>query len=90
VVVGPVDDERWVIAANVMFLLSIALQGGLDHPTILRNTELEPDTVAIVRRLLEAEPSTELLGSADAFLARWWSAMSRAAERRHATRLANP
>src|SRR5215471_15737205 len=60
VVVGPVDDERWVIAANVMFLLSIALQRGLDHPTILRNTELEPDTVEIVRRLLGAEPSAEL------------------------------
>jgi len=90
VVVGPIDDDRWMIAANVMFLLSIALQRGLDHPTIVRNTELEPDTVAIVRRVLEAKPSAELLASADAFLARWWSAISRAAEHRTATRLVDP
>jgi hypothetical protein len=46
--------------------------------------------VTIVRRLLEAEPSAALLPSADAFLARWWSAISKAAERRTATRIANP
>ena len=89
-VVGPSDDERWVVAANVMFLLSIALRRGFDHPTIVRNTELEPDTVMLVRHLLEAEPSAGLLTNGNAFLARWWSAVCSAAERRKATRLADP
>jgi tRNA(Arg) A34 adenosine deaminase TadA len=89
-VVGPADDERWVVAANVMFLLSIALQRGFSHPTIVRNAELEADTVMLVRHLLDTERSPRPLTAANAFLARWWNAICSAAERRKATRLGDP
>ncbi len=88
-IVGPADDERWVVAANVMFLLSIALLRGPGHPTILRNTDREPDTVMIVRHILATEASVQLPASANAFVAHWWDAVCNAAKRRAATRMAD-
>jgi tRNA(Arg) A34 adenosine deaminase TadA len=83
---GPVDDDRWVIAANVMFLLSIARLRGLEHPTIVGNADLEPDTAMVVRQLVGADSSAELPLSADAFVADWWNALCTAAGNRAAGR----
>jgi len=88
-IVGPLDDERWVVAANVMFLLSIARLRGLDHPTIVRNADLEPDTVNVVRRLMAADSSAQLPSSADAFVTDCWAAICAAARNRAAGRLSD-
>ena len=88
-IVGPVDDERWVVAANVMFLISIARRRGLNHPTIVRNADLEPDTVTIVRHLTATDMSTELPASADAFVAHWWADLCAAAGKRATGRSPN-
>ena len=78
--VGPAEDGRWIVAANVMFMLSIARQRGLDHPTIVRNAELEPATTAIVRDLVET--AAGLPASAETFLSDSWSAICQAAPAR--------
>jgi tRNA(Arg) A34 adenosine deaminase TadA len=44
---GPATD-LWVVTANLMFLLSIASKVGVDHPTVVGNRALEPETTAIV------------------------------------------
>src|SRR6266516_294153 len=41
--VGPAAD-LWVVTANLLFLLSIASRAGVDHPTVVGNRELEPET----------------------------------------------
>ena len=47
-ILGP-DTDRWVVAANLLFLGSVASRdAGLDHPTIERNRVLEPETTRIV------------------------------------------
>lgn len=45
--VGPAADP-WLVTANVLFLLSIAGKAGLDHPTVVGNRELEPETTGVV------------------------------------------
>jgi tRNA(Arg) A34 adenosine deaminase TadA len=45
--VGPAAD-LWVVTANLLFLHSIAGQRGVDHPTVVANRELEPETTGIV------------------------------------------
>lgn len=44
--VGPSAD-LWVVTANVLFLLSIASRAGIDHPTVVGNRELEPETTGV-------------------------------------------
>ncbi len=74
-IIGPSEDHRWVAAATVLFLLSIARAGGVEHPTIVRNAELDPATTALVRTILEAEPTVNLPASATDFFAPLWSLM---------------
>jgi len=45
--VGPAAD-LWVVTANLLFLLSIASKAGVDHPTVVGNRELEPETTGVV------------------------------------------
>jgi tRNA(Arg) A34 adenosine deaminase TadA len=45
--VGPAAD-LWVVTANLLFLHSIAGKRGVDHPTVVANRELEPETTGIV------------------------------------------
>jgi tRNA(Arg) A34 adenosine deaminase TadA len=45
--VGPAAD-LWVVTANLLFLLSIATKAGVDHPTVVGNRELEPETTEVV------------------------------------------
>ncbi|HZD70217.1 MAG TPA: deaminase [Actinomycetes bacterium] len=45
--VGPAAD-LWVVTANLLFLLSIASKAGVDHPTVVGNHELEPETTEVV------------------------------------------
>jgi tRNA(Arg) A34 adenosine deaminase TadA len=45
--VGPADNV-WLVCANVFFLYSIASRAGLDHSTVVRNRQLEPETAGIV------------------------------------------
>lgn len=49
--VGPAAD-LWVVTANLLFLLSIASKAGIDHPTVVGNRELEPETTGIVFDLM--------------------------------------
>lgn len=79
-VMGPVDDDRWVITANVLFLTSIGRMRGAEHPTIARNAELEPETHRIMRRLLDAY--TELPPTMGGFLSPVWSAVEAAGKER--------
>jgi tRNA(Arg) A34 adenosine deaminase TadA len=50
--IGPADDDRWVVSANVLFLHSVASRSGLTHTTVARNLELEPETTGIVVDLM--------------------------------------
>jgi tRNA(Arg) A34 adenosine deaminase TadA len=45
--VGPAAD-LWVVTANLLFLLSIVSRAGIDHPTVVGNRELEPETTGVV------------------------------------------
>jgi tRNA(Arg) A34 adenosine deaminase TadA len=36
--IGPADDDRWVVSANVLFLHSVASRSGLTHTTVARNS----------------------------------------------------
>jgi tRNA(Arg) A34 adenosine deaminase TadA len=49
--VGPAPD-LWVVTANLMFLLGIASRSGVEHPTVVANRDLEPETTRIVRDLV--------------------------------------
>jgi hypothetical protein len=49
--VGPAAD-LWVVTANLLFLLSIASSAGTEHPTVVANRELEPETTGIVLDLM--------------------------------------
>ncbi len=80
-VIGPVEDHRWVLAANVLFLLSIARAGGVQHPTIVRSSELDPASTAMVRAIIEAG-ATDLPASASGFLAPLWRQITTAASAR--------
>ena len=82
-IIGPAEDDRWVVSANVIFMLSIGRPRGPDHPTIARNAELEPETTAIVRDLL-ADRSVRLSASVEAFLRPSWALIVVAAASRAA------
>lgn len=82
-VIGPGED-RWLIAANALFLLSIGLPRGGNHPTLERNRELEPETASIVDDLLTGGvgESRTLGSSVDDLLGGIWPALEAGAARR--------
>jgi tRNA(Arg) A34 adenosine deaminase TadA len=82
---GPADDP-WLISANVLFMLSIAIPHGLDHPTVVRNREVEPEATGIVIDLLDAGLVGDLTDDqpADGFLSDVWPTVVEAAARRSA------
>lgn len=55
--VGPAADV-WVVTANLMFLLGIASKAGVDHPTVVGNRALEPETTEIVLDLVADGPGS--------------------------------
>jgi tRNA(Arg) A34 adenosine deaminase TadA len=69
---GPADDV-WLVAANLLFLQSVANARGPGHPTLARCRELEPETTALVR------PAGDT-----AWLTERWDGIARAAEARRA------
>jgi len=77
--VGPGED-RWVVAANLLFLLGIARTRGVGHPTVRANRELEPETAALVVRLVEQTSPIE--ASLTDFLERIWTDVEGAATSR--------
>jgi tRNA(Arg) A34 adenosine deaminase TadA len=82
--IGPAD-HLWIVVANVLFLLSIASSRGVDHPTVARNRELEPETVAIVVELIEGERAAPTLTeglSQWAMLSDLWPSIVAASQRR--------
>jgi len=52
-VTGPGAD-LWLVAANVLFLHSVATRAGLAHPTVTGNLAREPETAAIAVDLVES------------------------------------
>ncbi|MCA1646697.1 MAG: hypothetical protein LC797_15005 [Chloroflexi bacterium] len=76
------DADRWVVAADCIFMLPIAPRRGLEHATIVANGEHEPDTMAIVRQFVETGAADDLPTSADAFFAPWWATIRSAGKRR--------
>ena len=88
-VIGPLEDARWVVVSNVLFLLSIARSRGLDHPTIRRNGELDPDTAAIVVALAAGDDADArgLPATIEAFTDAIWTSVVAAAREREARRL---
>ncbi len=79
--IGPAEDDRWVVSANLMFMHSVGRPRGPDHPPITRNAELEPETTAIVRGLLD-DRSAKLPTSVEAFLRPLWASIVTAAATR--------
>jgi tRNA(Arg) A34 adenosine deaminase TadA len=82
--VGPAAD-LWVVTANLLFLLSIASKAGVDHPTVVGNRELEPETTGIVLDLvadgLVAPAWTRGRSLVEALPARWDRIVAAAAAR---------
>jgi tRNA(Arg) A34 adenosine deaminase TadA len=72
--VGPAAD-LWVVTANLLFLLSIASRAGIEHPTVVANGELEPETTQIVRDFLSEGPVVPAITRgkplADLLIPRW-------------------
>jgi tRNA(adenine34) deaminase len=85
---GPADDE-WLVTANVLFLHSIASRAGLDHRTIVRNREVEPETAGIVVDLVSSGLTADRLRDGPplgALLSRLWGRIvTAAASRRERT-----
>lgn len=89
-IIGPAED-LWIVVANVFFLLAIATSRGLDHPTVARNRELEPETATIVVELIEHGRTGQTLTqrrSLPAMLAQIWDPVV-IASRQRSSRLPN-
>ncbi|MFE0459503.1 nucleoside deaminase [Kitasatospora sp. NPDC058965] len=69
-------EPEWLIAANLLFLQSIADTGGPDHPTVRRSRTLEPETTALLT------PAPTAAGSVPEHLAPLWSRIRTAATTR--------
>jgi tRNA(Arg) A34 adenosine deaminase TadA len=84
-IVGPGAD-LWLVAANVLFLASIARRRGLGHPTVERNRGLEPETTRIVTDLLDPGSGRGLTreSSIETFLSGLWDQIAAAAAARQA------
>jgi tRNA(Arg) A34 adenosine deaminase TadA len=83
--VGPAEDQ-WIVSANILFLLGIASgPAGLQHPTMARNREREPETAAIVIELVTSGRDQRALTAGralDEVLASLWDRISAAARAR--------
>jgi tRNA(Arg) A34 adenosine deaminase TadA len=80
-------DDRWLVSANLFFLLAIASAAGLDHATVARNRELEPETAEIVVALVADGASARTLTdgrSVTEVLPDLWDRIETAAEARGA------
>ena len=76
----PPQDDRWLIVASVLFLASIALSRGLQHPTVVRNQVLEPETAALLLELLPGGTAkTSLTEPLPVVLPRVWDRVQEAA-----------
>ncbi|HEX7471545.1 MAG TPA: nucleoside deaminase [Candidatus Limnocylindrales bacterium] len=84
-IVGPGADI-WLVAANILFLASIARRRGLGHPTVERNRGLEPETTRIVIDLVEPGAARRLTReeSIETFLRGLWEPIAAAAAARQA------
>ena len=86
--VGPAG-ELWVITANLLFLVSIATTAGVDHPTVVANRALEPETTGLVLDLvaegLVAPPWTGGWSLVEVLAARWDRIVAAAAARAERT-----
>jgi tRNA(Arg) A34 adenosine deaminase TadA len=85
--VGPGED-RWIVAANLLFLLGIARMRGVDHETVRANREIEPETTVLVVRLVDETGTTA--ASLFDFLERIWVDVERAAGSRAERRRSRP
>ena len=81
-IIGPVDNDVWIVTANLIFMLSIGRARGQDHPTIARNAEREPETTSVVRTLL-AYHEVELPSALEEFVGAFWTKIEAAAADRH-------
>lgn len=52
--IGP-QDERWAVVANVLFVVSVALRRGVDHPTVRTHHGAEPEAHELVRQLMRGD-----------------------------------
>ncbi|MGF1431266.1 nucleoside deaminase [Kitasatospora sp. LaBMicrA B282] len=77
-------DPVWPVAANLLFLQSVVDAADLDHPTVRRNRELEPETGALLR-----PPADRAAGGLTELLAARWPDLVAAAAAR-ARRTAGP
>jgi tRNA(Arg) A34 adenosine deaminase TadA len=77
-IIGPVDNDVWIVTANLIFMLSIGRRRGPDHPTIAGNAELEPETTGVVRKLL-ADHEVELPSALEEFVGAFWTEIEVAA-----------
>lgn len=79
--IGPVED-LWIVCANLLFLCSVGRRVGLEHDTVVRNREVEPETACIVVELFaHEEPMTQHTSVAEA-LSKRWDRITAAAEAR--------
>ena len=77
-IIGPLAEDSWVVAANLIFLLSIGRTRGADHPTIVRNTEVEPETSRVALHLV-ASAESALPAVIEEFLRTSWPEIAVAA-----------
>ncbi|MFF4319906.1 nucleoside deaminase [Streptomyces sp. NPDC001568] len=81
---APSGGTLWLIAANVMFLRSVAAAAtGPGEPEILRHhRSAEPETAALHDAVPPGLP--ERHGSVESWLTRWWPELTEAARQREA------
>lgn len=56
---GPSGDA-WQIAAEVLFLASVIISRGEDHPTVVANLREEPEATNLALQLRSSDPSGAL------------------------------
>lgn len=75
-------EDLWIACANLLFLCSVGRRAGLEHDTVVRNREVEPETAGIVVELFaQEEPMTPHTSVAEA-LSKRWDRITAAAEAR--------
>jgi len=83
-ILGPGED-LWIVAANLLFLLSVGARRGVDHPTIVANRRLEPETARLAVSLLTRARTPAAVtrpSTVERFLAARWPALVSAARGR--------
>ncbi len=71
------------MAANLLFLASIALTRGFTHPTVERNRELEPETHLLLQKLSHGGAARMVEQPVKVLLADVWGEIREAAITRH-------